>query len=492
VATLKVLSGPEAGRSLDIDRELVIGRRDADLSIDDSEMSRRHAAVRPIEDGVGVRDLGSTNGTLVDGKPITGEVVLSGAGRITVGNTEIAVQPAVGATTRRPVGAPPAPAAAPPRQGAPPPGARPPKAAALLRRPWLAAIGLGLLLGAIVATVVIATSDDDEESPSAKGEVVDVPVRFTVKDQNRSLLRCKAAGGTYRVVGRLVAPASGPGSAVTLYLHGVLLASQFEWHFKGVLGYDFATEMAKLGHTSVIIDRVGYGKTRPIPTSGAGTCLGSQADHTHQIINALRRGRFSVRGPSTTEPKAFPKVALAGYSLGGNIAELEAGSFRDPDALVIVSWSDEGLTDYGTPIPEVIRLCSPGSAKRPGGKNGYFPTLPDRKLPPLLSKQADPRVISAMLRAAELDPCGPLTTGAQWFEGLAATAKARVQSPVLMIHGIFDVLFHRSAWERSFRRFTGTRDKKRIGIPDGQLIMLDRNADSFRRQLSAWLADHGF
>jgi len=35
---LRVISGPHAGRSLEIDRELVIGRQDADLTIEDSEL----------------------------------------------------------------------------------------------------------------------------------------------------------------------------------------------------------------------------------------------------------------------------------------------------------------------------------------------------------------------------------------------------------------------------------------------------------------------
>jgi uncharacterized membrane protein YdfJ with MMPL/SSD domain len=89
--TLKVTSGPLAGRSLKLDRELVIGREGADLALDDQEVSRRHAVLRPVENGVEVEDLGSTNGTLVDGRRIEAAATLSANGTIQVGSTEIAV-----------------------------------------------------------------------------------------------------------------------------------------------------------------------------------------------------------------------------------------------------------------------------------------------------------------------------------------------------------------------------------------------------------------
>lgn len=468
MGTLRVIDGPQAGRSLEIDRQLVIGRYDADLALDDPEISAQHAAVRPVAGGVAIRDLGSLNGTFVDGRQITEEVVLTGPSRIQLGLTQIVVEPPAGAKAPRP-----------------------------RRRGVLVALGVLLLLGAIVGGVLLATSGDDDpgakaSSTSASGGVIDVPIRFTVRDRNRSLMRCQAGGDVYHVAGELVAPASGPGSAVTLYLHGVILSSRFEWHFRGVPGYDYATEMAKRGHTSVIIDRVGYGKTRPLPPTGAQPCLGAQADEVHQVIGELRTGRYSLPDSGGPEAKPFKKVALAGYSIGGTIAELEAGSFGDPDAVVIVSWVDEGMTDYGTPFPKIVELCSPGSPKRPGGINGYFQTLPLYKLPPLLSNKADPRVVSAMRRAAELDPCGILLSGAGWFMGVKDVARARIRKPVLLIHGLYDVLFHRSAWAQGFRHFTGSPDKTRIPITDGQLVMLDEEAPRFRRELSGWLKEQGF
>jgi hypothetical protein len=90
--TLHVISGPAAGQEFEVDRELIIGRRDADLAIADDELSRRHAAVRPAEQGVVVEDLGSLNGTFVDGERIQGAVTLTADATVRVGRSEMSLR----------------------------------------------------------------------------------------------------------------------------------------------------------------------------------------------------------------------------------------------------------------------------------------------------------------------------------------------------------------------------------------------------------------
>ena len=46
--------GPLSGRRVEVDAELVVGREDAGLTIEDEEISRRHAVIRP-GDGNGGR-----------------------------------------------------------------------------------------------------------------------------------------------------------------------------------------------------------------------------------------------------------------------------------------------------------------------------------------------------------------------------------------------------------------------------------------------------
>src|SRR5271166_3132597 len=103
--TLTVTSGPAAGTEVEVEGELIIGRRDADLTIPDPELSRRHAAVRPVEAGVVVEDLGSLNGTFVDGERISGPVTLTAA-TVRVGCSELSLKLATTAAEPKPEGHP--------------------------------------------------------------------------------------------------------------------------------------------------------------------------------------------------------------------------------------------------------------------------------------------------------------------------------------------------------------------------------------------------
>lgn len=85
---------------MEIDRELVVGREDADLTIPDPEISRRHAALRPVEQGVEVEDLHSLNGTRVGGRRITGPLVLSTTGTIVLGKSELRIDVQLPQATR--------------------------------------------------------------------------------------------------------------------------------------------------------------------------------------------------------------------------------------------------------------------------------------------------------------------------------------------------------------------------------------------------------
>src|SRR4051794_17439841 len=66
---IAVSAGPSAGASLDVAGTLVrVGTApDNDLVLADDTVSRRHCEIQPIEGGVRVRDVGSTNGVVAAG-----------------------------------------------------------------------------------------------------------------------------------------------------------------------------------------------------------------------------------------------------------------------------------------------------------------------------------------------------------------------------------------------------------------------------------------
>ena len=90
-----VLSGSAKGTSKPLAETLRIGKApDNDLVLDDDTVSRHHCELARVNDGVHVRDLGSTNGTKVSGARVSEAVVQPGT-VLKVGEVEIVVRPAV-------------------------------------------------------------------------------------------------------------------------------------------------------------------------------------------------------------------------------------------------------------------------------------------------------------------------------------------------------------------------------------------------------------
>ena len=92
VADIPVLIGmtpdPMAGRRMEVRRTLVIGRSDAaDVAIDDGFASERHARFENVDGILFVDDLGSTNGTFVNGERIGERTRLAQGDTVRVGGT---------------------------------------------------------------------------------------------------------------------------------------------------------------------------------------------------------------------------------------------------------------------------------------------------------------------------------------------------------------------------------------------------------------------
>lgn len=93
---LEVVEGDASGARIGVAGELLIGRSTEDAGVlgGDPELSRRHAIVRREQGGsFSIEDLGSMNGTLVNGEPVTERKYLQVGDKIEVGRSVIEVRP---------------------------------------------------------------------------------------------------------------------------------------------------------------------------------------------------------------------------------------------------------------------------------------------------------------------------------------------------------------------------------------------------------------
>ncbi|HEX8521386.1 MAG TPA: ATP-binding protein [Tepidisphaeraceae bacterium] len=86
--TLLVLQGPDKGRRFELpDAPALLGRDSRQIPLEDNTVSRRHAELNPSEEGWLLRDLGSSNGTYINGRRVTNRYALKLGDQIRVGRT---------------------------------------------------------------------------------------------------------------------------------------------------------------------------------------------------------------------------------------------------------------------------------------------------------------------------------------------------------------------------------------------------------------------
>ncbi len=88
---LKVLEGAKTGTKIAVKKdEFLIGRsQQCHLCVGSSSVSRQHCKITRKEATVSIQDLGSRNGTLVNGEKITGETELSSGDELGVGTLKL-------------------------------------------------------------------------------------------------------------------------------------------------------------------------------------------------------------------------------------------------------------------------------------------------------------------------------------------------------------------------------------------------------------------
>jgi pSer/pThr/pTyr-binding forkhead associated (FHA) protein len=112
---LLVEEGNASGKRIPVEEELIVGRAEQGVGrLDgDPELSRRHASFSLFDPGrVLVEDLGSTNGTFVNGHRIHAPTIVTPGDEIRVGSTTLDVEPPTSRPTTTPA-EPPVPAGEP-------------------------------------------------------------------------------------------------------------------------------------------------------------------------------------------------------------------------------------------------------------------------------------------------------------------------------------------------------------------------------------------
>jgi len=102
---LRGVTGPVFGRTFAIDRAITVGRLAVcDIAIQEPTLSRCHVRLSPIPEGLLVQDLGSTNGTFVNGRRVSQWIARAGDElrldclRFLIEQPSTRVRPAVAAT----------------------------------------------------------------------------------------------------------------------------------------------------------------------------------------------------------------------------------------------------------------------------------------------------------------------------------------------------------------------------------------------------------
>jgi pimeloyl-ACP methyl ester carboxylesterase len=323
---------------------------------------------------------------------------------------------------------------------------------------------LSLLVGSLLGLAPVLAADPVRAAGAP--DVVSQAVRYDVRNINRTAVPCGADRATYSLSGRLVGPADGSPERVNVLVHDITAGNWF-WHLREHPAYDYASQLALRGETSLVLDRLGYDRS-PL-ADGRRTCLGAQADMLHQVVTQLRR-------------QGVEQVVLHGHSVGAAIAELEAATFRDVDGLVLMSWSDSGATPraVGEALLQHQSCLLGGRDYAPYGRT-------DRDFRELLFVTAADEVVRTATRLRNEDPCGDALSLAQLV--IANNALTRlIDVPVLLVFAGKDALNRPDA--RILQPLAyglGARVTTRTVPGAGSALPLETSAPVTREHVLRWL-----
>lgn len=326
---------------------------------------------------------------------------------------------------------------------------------------------------AVPATPAATAAPAKADRPVASREIA-----FDVVNINETTVACQGDGRAHVVRARLVGPrrvVTGHGGVETfnVLVHDAGTGAWF-WNLRGKgvdPTYDYATQLARRGETSVVIDRLGYDRS-PL-RNGDDTCLGAQASMLHQVVQHLYAGLYSVTGrPRASRPHAA-HIVLHGHGTGATIARLEASQFDDVQALVLMS---PPSTSPSTLALQTLR----GQASACLRGADYAAYGDARTYRRLLFASAPATVQRAATQQRNSTPCGDVTSV---VPTVLMGQGGRVEVPTLVLSGAADA-------RRGGDGITGTtsaRVVRRTYAGAGSALPLERQAPAVRRAVLSFV-----
>ncbi len=340
-----------------------------------------------------------------------------------------------------------------------------------------------LLTGALagILTAGLLTTPASAANPV---EVVELPISFTVKNTNRTAVPCLSDGKDYTVSGVIVGPkqALAGGDAATLWLHAVTWTG--DYFNLDIPGHNWVRALATLGHVSIAVDRLGYGKSDKPP--GLATCFGSEADVAGQMVDALKSGTYTVGGrPGGT----YKTVYLGGSSVGGMIANITAYSFSNVDGVI-----NQGFGDFAASPYAAQEVYDANSRCASGGDSGApkdYATFAKNSRDTFYFHDAMPAVRAAV-PASSPDPCGQITSVLAGI-GADIARLAEIDVPVMLAFGRDDAVYPAPAPDLQAARYLGSPAVTVSGIPNaGHFPILEQYFDLLLNATDAWLSGDGY
>ncbi|HUR73838.1 MAG TPA: alpha/beta hydrolase [Sporichthya sp.] len=339
------------------------------------------------------------------------------------------------------------------------------------------------LLSGVIAGVLTAGLTAGLFSAPAQAadpvQVVELPISFAVKNTNHTSVPCASDGKDYTVNGVIVGPkaALAGGEDVTLYLHAVTWNS--DYFNLDIPDHNYVRALAVLGHTSIAVDRLGYGKSgKP---EGLATCFGSEADVAGQMVDALKSGNYTVAGHKAG---AYQRVYLGGSSVGAMIANIAAFTFHNVDGVINQGFGDFAASLYaGHEVFDADSRCVAGGD--PGAPKNYVTFAKDTR-DTFYFSDATPEV-RAKVPAPRPDPCGQIESV---LAGIGADIAhlGEINVPVLLVFGTEDAVFPPPAVHQEAARYAGSPEVTVAGIPGASHFpVLERSFGLLIGATAQWL-----